>query len=364
MFGTLLLPLAAYLVYLFRHSPTGRWKLALAISLGLPLALWVFSWLLAWLVMLIRPDFSAQFLTANGATGFGSYFAAAGLRRLGSIAGVLTLAAVLFPALAVLFSSGAEETAEAPGEISSPSISLGEPVRFVMLLVILGALLVLTPEFVYLRDQFGTRMNTIFKFYYQAWMLWSLAAAFGVAFLAQHLRGLSEWAFRLFLLLILAVSLTYPVLAFATRTNNFKPPYGFTLDDFDRIQRENPEEAGAIEYLRSAPDGVVAEAVGGSYSNYARISTYTGLPTVLGWPWHEIQWRGTADPLGSREADINTLYTTPDWATAQSILQLYDIRYVVVGGLERQAYRVQEDKFRNNMQRVYESGTISIYEAP
>ena len=52
-----------------------------------------------------------------------------------------------------------------------------ETKAFVLLLVLIGALLVVVPEFVYLRDQFGTRMNTIFKFYYQAWILWSLAGA-------------------------------------------------------------------------------------------------------------------------------------------------------------------------------------------
>ena len=361
MFGTLLLPLGAYLVYLLFHSSTRRVGLALGVALGLPLVLWVASWIIAWVVMLVRPEFAGQFLTAQGATGFGSYFAATTLKRLGSIASLLTLSAVLFPALALLFSTDSREETE---EVAEPQGGLSEPVPFVVLLITLGALLVLVPEFVYLRDQFGTRMNTIFKFYYQAWMLWSLAAAFGSAYLLTRLRGAAGWFFSLLLVVVLGVGLTYPMLAFATRTNNFKPAAGFTLDDFDRIQRDNPDEAGAIEYLRQAPDGVVAEAVGGSYSGFARISTYSGLPTVLGWPWHEVQWRGTAEPLGSREDDIRTLYATRDWGEAQAILAKYNIRYVVVGGLERQAYPVQEDKFRENLQTVYQTGTISIYAVP
>ncbi len=363
MFGTLLLPLGAFLIHLLRRSSTGRWRLALAIAVGLPLVLWILSWLLAWLVMIIQPEFAGQFLTAQGASGFGSYFAATGARRLSAIAGVLTLAAVLFPALTLLLTHTNERPVDLQEE-DVPSSALPEPVPFVLLLITVGALLVLAPEFIYLRDQFGTRMNTIFKFYYQAWMVWSLAAAFGVAFLLRSLRGLADWLFSAFLLVVLAVSLTYPVLAFTTKTNGFKPPYGFTLDDFDRIQRENPDEAGAIEYLRSAPDGIVAEAVGGSYSAYARISTYSGLQTVLGWPWHEVQWRGSVEPQGTREADINTLYSTPDWSTASALIQLYHIRYVVVGELERQAYHVQETKFQTNMRIVYQTGTISIYEAP
>jgi YYY domain-containing protein len=367
MFGTLLIPLFLFLIYLPRRVATssGRDRIALAAALGLPLALWAFSWLMAWLISLVRPDFSAQFVTAQGVSGFAPFFAAATLRRLGSIGGLLTLALLLFLALRPLLAPLPREPEDL--EQSEPASLPATPIDllpFVALLALVATLLVLAPEFAYLRDQFGTRMNTIFKFYYQAWMLWSLSAAFGILFLMDRLRGLADWLFRAVLLVVLVVGLTYPVLAFANKTNNFKPYNGFTLDDFKRVQRENPDEAGAIQYLLTAPDGVVAEAIGGSYSGFARIATYTGLPTVLGWPSHEVQWRGTADPQGSRQQDIESLYATPDWETARAIIDKYNIRYIVVGGLERQAYPVQEDKFRTHLLPVYQTGTISIYQVP
>jgi uncharacterized membrane protein len=340
---------------------------ALALALGLPLLLWAFSWALAWLVTVVNPPLAAEYLASQGMSGFGSYFAAATARRLASIGGLLTLIALLFSALLVLTALPAreEEAGSTDTEGRKATDLLGsEPVRFAAILIAVGALLVLAPEFVYLRDQFGWRMNTVFKFYYQAWMLWSLAAAFGTALLLRSLRGVMDWGFRALIFVVLVISLTYPVLAFANKTNNFAPPYGFTLDDFDRVRRENPDEAGAIEYLRKAPDGILAEAVGGSYTGFARISTYTGLPTVLGWPGHEIQWRGTVAPQGTRQDDIAALYSTADWGTAQAIIQKYQIRYIVVGGLERQAYKVQEEKFRSHLSTVYQTGTISIYEAP
>jgi uncharacterized membrane protein len=162
---------------------------------------------------------------------------------------------------------------------------------------------------------------------------------------------------------VLLAGLTYPALGFASRTNNFKPASGFTLDDFDRVQRENPDEAAAILWLRSAPDGVVAEAVGGAYSGYARISIYTGLPTVIGWENHEGQWRDSA-LQGSRRHDIETLYTTPDWVIAQQIVKFYNIRYIYVGGLERSTYRVGEEKFNAFLKRVFQQGNVVIYEVP
>ena len=158
--------------------------------------------------------------------------------------------------------------------------------------------------------------------------------------------------------------MTYPALSIITKTSNFNPPYGWTLDDFTRVRRENPDEAVAITWLKSAPEGVVAEAVGGSYTGYARISEYTGLPAVLGWPGHELQWRGTNEPQGTRQNDIALLYRTANWTTAHDILNKYNIRYVYIGDLERSTYPVQESKFQRNLIQVFQQGSVTIYEVP
>jgi len=88
------------------------------------------------------------------------------------------------------------------------------------------------------------------------------------------------------------------------------------LDGNAYLQKFNPEEYAAIGWLQDAPMGVVVEAVGGSNTDYARISTRTGLPTLLGWPGHESQWRGGGEEMGSRFADIQQLYETTDWNEA------------------------------------------------
>ena len=120
----------------------------------------------------------------------------------------------------------------------------------------------------------------------------------------------------------------------------------------------------ASRWLQAAPFGVVAEAVGGSYSQYARISTNSGNPTVLGWPGHESQWRGGATEMGSRERDIELLYSTRDWQEAENILGLYAIRYVYIGPLERVAYTVNDRKFEQNLPLVYSESGVRIYEVP
>jgi uncharacterized membrane protein len=225
-------------------------------------------------------------------------------------------------------------------------------------------LLVLIPDFVYLRDQFGWRINTIFKFYYQAWMLWSLVAALGTAVLFTHLRGAWDWIYRSMMTIILLMVLTYPALGVMTKTNNFKPYFGWSLDGAAYLERDNPEDAQAINWLKTAPDGIVVEAVGGSYSNFGRVSTLTGLPTVLGWPGHESQWRGSYTPQANREEDVKALYETPNWTDAQAILTKYDIHYIFIGSLERTSYNVNETKFQRYLQPVYSQGNVVIYAAP
>lgn len=359
MFAPLFIPVFAYLAYLtFGEKQIGNWKLAVLLAAGFTLLLWGFSWLIGWLANFKDPIFAQQYFASQGVASLGELFRAASLRRLSYIGGLLTMLALLIPAAAFLTKDERGGMKEEQASFLLPSSS------FIFLLIALAALLLLAPEFVYLRDQFGSRMNTIFKFYYQAWLLLSIAAAFGAAILLQKLRGLADWVFRIGLVALLFMALTYPVLALANKTNNFKPPFGWTLDDFVRVQRENPGDAAAIEWLKSAPDGVIVEAVGGSYTGYARISTYTGQAAVLGWPGHESQWRGGSALFASREDDVKLLYATSNWQTALDILKKYNVRYIYIGGLERSTYHVLEDKFKQHLKQVYQLGDVTIYEAP
>jgi uncharacterized membrane protein len=264
---------------------------------------------------------------------------------------------------AVAFLTGQKADGEA-GEAQSTSQPGSLP--FVLMLVLFGGLLVLVPEFLYLRDQFGSRMNTIFKFYYQAWALWSLAAAFGFVVLVRELRGWKLGLFAVVMLLVLGVGLTYPVLALPSKTDNFKAanPDQRTLDGAAHLELYAPEDYAAIQWLTQAPLGVVAEAVGGSYTDFARAATYSGQPGVLGWPGHEGQWRGGYREVGSRGADLEQLYTTGSWNEAQVILQKYGINYVYLGTLERNTYAVSEEKFAVQLVEVFRRGQVVIYQVP
>ncbi|MDX1378559.1 MAG: DUF2298 domain-containing protein, partial [Anaerolineales bacterium] len=360
MWGTLFIPIFSYLVYLFRTKAPANWKAGFGVGLGILIVLFALMFGVALLVYMVKPEFIVPYVESQQHT-IGTFLAAGMMRRLVYIGGLLTLLVLLIPAFAFLFADHRRPTANDPQQAVN-----GPPSVFVLLLITLGALLILGPDFVYLQDNFGYRINTIFKFYYQAWLLLSLAAAYGAAVLLKNLRGVANGIFSVFFVIVLVVGLTYPVLGALTRTNRFNPPFGFTLDDFDRLQRENPDEAAAVLWLRSAPDGNIVESTGDPYSSYGRMATYTGLPTVLGWSNHEGQWRDSSFTglLAQRKLDVETLYATPDWQTTQFLLEQYDIRYVIVGNLERTSYRVNEEKFNNFLRPVFQQGNITIYEVP
>jgi uncharacterized membrane protein len=242
------------------------------------------------------------------------------------------------------------------------SISAREITRHIpiLLLILSGAGLCLIPEFIYLRDIFSTRMNTIFKFYFQTWIIWGIASSAGLVIIWKNFNNPWKYIFRLAVIMIILSSLVYPFFAICAKTNNFHP-INWTLDGNDYTAISNHDEIQAIEWLKNAPYGVIAEAVGGSYSSFARISSLTGLPTVLGWPGHEVQWRGGTNEMGSRESEIEMLYTTRDWLTAQSILSKYNIHYVYIGNLERMKYVIDENKFQQNLAKVFKNDNISIY---
>lgn len=239
------------------------------------------------------------------------------------------------------------------------------PHDFVMVLILMGGLLVLFVEFFYLRDQFGTRMNTIFKFYFQTWIFWGLAAAFGSGILLKKLSGIWNILFRIGLGTLLIVSLTYPLLSLWNKTHGFNPAYEFTLDGTAYLERSSPEEMAGINWVKNAPAGVVVEAVGPQYSEYARVATISGKPNVLGWAGHESQWRGGSKEIGTRAEDIEAIYSSNNWERTRLLLEMYDVRYIYIGNLERRTYVVNEAKFEQFLgEPVFEYGQVVIYEIP
>ncbi len=348
MFGALFVPLFLFFIRLWRDKIRASWSWGAMLTLAVFLFL-VTLWFRLGFVW-SKSDTGIFIMNAQDYSVFMDFIQAALRHRLVFGGGLLTLLLLLTAALAFLIGILRQKAGS----------SEDSPVAFILLMVVLGGLMVFAPEFVYLSDQFGARMNTIFKFYYQAWMLWSLAAGFAAVVLLR--RG--TWVSRFVVIFFMLLGLVYPILAYPNKTNQFQPAAGYTLDASEYLSRYQPNEAAAIDWLSRAPVGVVSEAIGGQYTGYARVSTLSGQPTVLGWPGHEGQWRGGYEEVGSREMDIRTLYETPSWETARTIIEQYEIRYVYVGALEWSTYAVNPEKFDQNLEVVFEQGGVTLYTVP
>jgi len=107
----------------------------------------------------------------------------------------------------------------------------------------------------------------------------------------------------------------------------------------------------------------------------SRFSIYTGLPSVVGWEWHQKQQRAAIPTnwVGERIAEIETFYTTTDLQQAQSFLSKYDVHYIILGQQERGLYAGEQGEQLQGLAKfpaadgllwrsVYRDGDTTIYE--
>jgi YYY domain-containing protein len=221
-------------------------------------------------------------------------------------------------------------------------------------------------EVVFLRDPYGGelhRMNTVFKLYFQAWVLLALAFPAFVTDLLDRTGRAMRAATILVLFVGITASLCYPMAAIYLRWGARAP----SLDGLAYLDRDHPSDAAAIRWLASTArdQPVVLEASGDPYSYYARASANTGLPTVLGWANHEDVWRGHDPRISERKQDVERIYRETDVDAVRPLLARYRVAYVFVGDLERERFvPASLDKFREHpelFEPVYHFGTTEVF---
>ena len=244
------------------------------------------------------------------------------------------------------------------------SRTLAAPERLLWLLVAAGFTCLAGPELFYIRDEFDGgdffRMNTVFKVGYQAWILLAIPAGCALALAAIWLRGVSLLIWRAGVLAVLVISLAYTVGGSWARKDAFSASP--TLDGRGWLARTAPGDLLAIDWLREKTprDAVVLEGVGDDYSafGHARISTYSGRATVLGWQGHELQW--SHDP-GTRRDDVKAIYTAQDAGAARALLERYGVRYAVLGPIERTDYGAAAT-LTSLGKKVFDEDGTAVYE--
>ena len=256
----------------------------------------------------------------------------------------------------------------------------------VLVLVGMAGVIVIGVDFVTVEGDIG-RMNTLFKYYLEVWVFLAIAAAYMLWRLA--ISGLPELRFPRFdarvawiavLIILLGSSLVYTVMGTRARVADRFVELPPTLDGTAYMTAAEHSERDeifllvwdweAIRWLQDNVEGspVVLEAHMEQYRWGGRIANYTGLPTIIGWPWHQTQQRFDYHyMIEARAGDVHLAYQTTDIGKTVNLMQDYDVSYVVVGDLERLNYGVRSlEKFEEMeelglLTRVFENRGTRIF---
>ena len=154
----------------------------------------------------------------------------------------------------------------------------------------------------------------------------------------------------------------YPYFAIKSYYGDLKTYSG--LSGIDYMKKRLPQDYEAIRWINKNIQNrpIIVEAQGDSYTDYARISANTGLPTILGWTVHEWLWRGSYDIPAPRVEDIKLIYESTDLNQTREILKKHNVEYVYIGNLEREKYpNIIEEKFEQLGSVVFKEDTTKIY---
>lgn len=259
--------------------------------------------------------------------------------------------------------------------------------RLVLFMVGTGLLLTMVVEMVVMGGDIG-RMNTVFKIYNQAWVLLGISAAVAFGFLLNEFRKwLPGWrtAWQIAAVALVAGAALFLVMGGLGKVEDrMTEGVPHTLDsmaymdystynEFD-VDMNLSEDYRAILWMQDHVQGspVIAEAApaGVQYYWLGRFSIYTGLPDVVGWQWHEQQQRLLfSDTVVARGVEEDAFYATTDASAALDFLHKYNVRYIIVGQLERAKYTGDGlNKFEayNGLlwDAVYRDGQTVIYAVP
>jgi len=216
-------------------------------------------------------------------------------------------------------------------------------------------------EMFYLRDNMGDtyfRMNTVFKCYLPVWILLGIAATTMFGKWLSENRRLPVIPVRTTAIITVIVVGMFFIVPFVIPVSQ---NYGTgTLDGLAYLEDSHAADAGGVAYLRALQgDYRIVEAEGGDYSYYSRISSFTGIPAIIGMPFHEYMWRG--DDTGwfnTRPADIKSIYENPQKTV--ELMKKYNATLLYLGDSERERYRVNIST--EHLEKIYSADGTEIYQ--
>jgi len=255
--------------------------------------------------------------------------------------------------------------------------------RFVLFLIGTALFITVLVEMVVVRGDIG-RQNTIFKFYLQAWLMLAVSAGAALAWtLPAFFKWLPGWRtfWQLGMVLLIAGAAMFTITGIsgkvrdrwiieAPRTLDAMKFMEFAhYDDFGQ-RLDLSEDYRAIRWMQDNVQGspVIVEANCVEYHWCTRFTIYTGLPGVVGWNWHQRQQRAfISTQVEARVASIGDFYNTVVIDSARNFLKTYNVKYIIVGQVERAEYtELGLAKFQQLdgqfWRSVYTDGATTIYE--
>jgi uncharacterized membrane protein len=228
--------------------------------------------------------------------------------------------------------------------------------RLVFFMVGTAMVLTLFVELFALHGDIG-RMNTVFKFYYQAWTMLALSSAAAIVWLIPAIstawnRNISA-VWQVALAFLFFGALLYPLTAARDKINDrMSETAPHTLDGMAYMQSsyysdqdttfDLSQDYDAIKWMQANVQGspVIVEGNTVEYKWGTRFTIYTGLPGVVGWNFHERQQRGFLDDsvVWNRINEIPVFYTETDMNATLAFLKKYNVKYIIVGQLEEAYY--------------------------
>jgi uncharacterized membrane protein len=217
----------------------------------------------------------------------------------------------------------------------------GDRSRGAWLALVAGAASIfLVTELFHLSDALPGRFNTVFKFWYGAWLLLALASGVAVSDVITNARempvGIASRVAAGGALVVVALCALYIPAAILARGTEGQAR---GLDALAYLRNDGRDDFATVEWARTlGPDAVLLEAVGQPYRGGNPISMASGVPTVLGWNGHEVTWRGDGAAVGAREGDVATLYAEGASAKGLELARRYGVTHVYLGAREREKY--------------------------
>jgi len=229
---------------------------------------------------------------------------------------------------------------------------------FVHICLFIFSIMIILTHYIFIQDSFNNQMNTIFKFWYDGWIVLSIISPVYIYLILTNFFSVKLKYFIFFMVILFLFFNVYNVLSIYSRISDTQNK---SLDGFSYLKTSNLDLYNAISWAsKNLNNDIVLESVGNSYSNSNIFSAFTGNPTLLAWPGHQLQWGIQANVITKRMDYVHSIYMNGLSEFNDQIINEYNIKYIFIGPLERERFGINVINNFNKCKIVFSNNTISI----